>query len=153
MHVPDDITSCEELQCQISFEVLEAVSQLVETSINSDLPHSQRMRAIIGCFVHLSFNHTAVMSTYAEGNQRVAPARVRKMAQLERRICDALAKFYREGVTKGHFRDLDPAVAASSILGMCLGMTNWYRPDGRFTEQKVVEQFNLMLSQGFQLTK
>jgi AcrR family transcriptional regulator len=147
------IKSKEEMLYRISFETLEKKLQRINTIVNSDLPHPQRMRAMVDCFVHLVVDHAAVISVYFEEKRHLSPAHLRKVIKLERQIFDAFAEFYREGVTKGYFRDIDPSVAVLGILGMCFWMTKWYQPQGRLSAKVISEQFNAILSDGYLLTK
>jgi len=147
------IKSKEEMLYRISFETLQKKLQRIKTIVNSDLPHPQRMRAMVDCFVHLIVDHTAVISVYFEEKRHLAPVHLRRVTKLEREIFDAFADFYREGVDKGYFRDVDPAVAVLGILGMCFWMTKWYQPKGRLTAKMISDQFNAILSEGYLLAK
>src|SRR5262245_51680267 len=124
------IKSKEEMLYRISYETLQLKLQRIKAIVNSDLPHPQRMRAIVDCFVNLVVDHTAVISVYFEEKRHLTAAHRRQVTKLERQILDAFVDFYEEGVAKGHFRDVEPTVAVFGILGMCLWMVKWYRPNG-----------------------
>jgi AcrR family transcriptional regulator len=143
------IKSKEEMLYRISYETLQLKLQRIKAIVDSDLPHPQRMHAIVDCFVNLVVDHTAVISVYFEEKRHLTPAHRRQVTKLERQILDAFVAFYKEGVTKGHFRDVDPAVAVFGILGMCLWMVKWYRPTGPVSAKTISAQFNSILSDGY----
>jgi len=146
------IKSKEEMLYRISYETLQVKLDRIKAIVENDTPHPQRMRALIDCFVHLVVDHTAVISVYFEEKRHLTAAHFAKVTKLERQIFDALASFYREGVERGDFRDLDPAVAVLGILGMCFWMTKWYQPKGRLTANVISDQLNTMLCEGYLLT-
>ncbi len=46
----------------------------------------------------------------------------------------------------GRLRDLDPTVAAFSVLGVILWMPQWFRPDGRLTSEEVAREIVAFVS-------
>jgi AcrR family transcriptional regulator len=45
-----------------------------------------------------------------------------------------------EGIRTGVFVDLDPGLMAISVLQSVLGTVDWYRPNGRLSQEQVLEQ-------------
>ena len=146
------IKSKEEMLFRISYETLQVKLDRIKAIVENDTPHPERMRALIDCFVHLVVDHTAVISVYFEEKRHLTAPHFAKVTKLERQILDALENFYREGVERGDFRDLDPAVAVLAILGMCFWLTKWYQPKGRLTAKTISDQLNTILREGYLLT-
>ncbi len=46
----------------------------------------------------------------------------------------------RELKTQGRLRDIDPTVAAFSLLGMILWLPRWFRQDGRLSQEQVASE-------------
>ncbi len=64
-------------------------------------------------------------------NEQDLPADFKERAYVEkRRLVDALADIYREGVEVGEFRDIDPRAAVFAINGVVNWIYRWYRTDG-----------------------
>jgi len=143
------IKSKEDMLYRISFETLTLKFERIKAILNTDEPHTVRMRNIIDCFVHLMINHTAVISVYFEEKRHLTPAHLNKVSKVERQILDTLTDFYREGVREGAFKDLDPSVAILGMLGMCFWLSKWYRPKGRMGEQEIAKQLNALISEGY----
>jgi AcrR family transcriptional regulator len=45
------------------------------------------------------------------------------------------------GITAGEFGSVDVQVVVAGIIGMCLTVASWYRPDGRLSPRGVSEQY------------
>jgi len=143
------IKSKEEMLYRISFETLTKKLEKIKAILDTDVPHPQRMHAIIDCFVNLVVDHTAVISVYFEEKRHLTPQHLAKVTKLEREIFDAMADFYREGMEAGHFRNMDPAIAVLGMLGMCFWMTKWYQPKGRLSASIISQQLNALLAEGY----
>ncbi len=59
----------------------------------------------------------------------------------QKRIDTNLRAIIREGIAAAAFRDMDVAVAALGVIGLCNYITTWYRPDGRMSVAEVAEVF------------
>ncbi len=59
----------------------------------------------------------------------------------QKRIDTNLRAIIREGIAAAAFRDMDVAVAALGVIGLCNYITTWYRPDGRMSVAQVAEVF------------
>ena len=53
-------------------------------------------------------------------------------------------KVIAEGIESGHFRKVDPAVAALGLIGMCSWCAWWFKDDGRLSDAEVAEQLTKM---------
>jgi AcrR family transcriptional regulator len=66
----------------------------------------------------------------------------------KRRYIRFLEKTFRELVASGVARRIDPAVAAYMMLGMINWIYQWYRPDGRLSEQELADRLVDLLLHG-----
>lgn len=60
--------------------------------------------------------------------------------QARRDVLAEITAVIEEGIESGHFKPLDPRVAAFSVLGMCNWVAWWYRPDGPYEVEAIVRQ-------------
>jgi len=66
----------------------------------------------------------------------------------KRRYIRFLEKTFRELVASGLARRIDPAVAAYTMLGMINWIYQWYRPEGRLSEQDLADGLADLLLHG-----
>jgi AcrR family transcriptional regulator len=143
------IKSKEEMLYRISVETLSVKLEKIKAILDHNVPHPERMLALIDCFVKLVVDHTAVISVYFEEKRHLTPQHLAVVNKLERQIFDLLSDFYREGVETGDFRDVDPTIAAFGILGTCFWLTKWYQPKGPLSASAISQQVNALLSEGY----
>ena len=89
---------------------------------------------------HMLMQHAHII-TRAEGvvaqlfhEQRALPAAMRKVVnEQERRYFHLVRDTLKELKTAGRLRDVDPSIAALSLIGMIQWMPRWFREDGPLT--------------------
>lgn len=62
----------------------------------------------------------------------------------KRGIYDRFRIVIERGIKSGHFRPVDPAVAAFSIIGLCSWSAWWFKPDGSLSAAEVADQIAAM---------
>ena len=68
------------------------------------------------------------------------PAARRQIEERMRVYFDLIRDTLRELKDAGRLRDIDPTVAAFSLLGMILWLPRWFRQDGRLSQEQVAER-------------
>lgn len=68
------------------------------------------------------------------------PQSVRKSHdQAKRSLLDNFTRTIKRGIELGHFRAIDPQIAAFAVIGMCSWTAWWFRSDGRLSAEKISE--------------
>lgn len=122
-----------------------ALDVLEETTLAATLAatsHEARLRAILGAHARLVTDEKDGAVTILVIEERGA------LAPEDRRIIDHRLRSYigliratLEGIrAEGKLRDVDPGVAALSLLGMVVSVARWFRRSGRLAADQVVEQ-------------
>jgi AcrR family transcriptional regulator len=70
----------------------------------------------------------------------LTPVQRRKIIQRKRVYVDLARETLEQLQAENKLKDVDPTVASFSIFGMLLWLSRWYRPDGRLTQDQVVDQ-------------
>jgi AcrR family transcriptional regulator len=73
--------------------------------------------------------------------ERNLPAHIRDLQRTGKRdLLDRVAGILSSGVDAGCFRAIDPAFTALCIFGMCNWTIEWFRPDGRVSEEQAADR-------------
>jgi AcrR family transcriptional regulator len=83
----------------------------------------------------------AVTILIVEDMQCLAPAHMRTIRDRQRGYVRFIKQTLEQLAAEGKLRDLDPAVASSTLMGMIVWLARWFRPDGRLTVDDVVRDF------------
>ncbi len=88
---------------------------------------------------HMHRRQGAIVSTRElrslEGENRVTY--IARRDELQRMLAEIVA----DGVDKGEFDTPFPADASRAIASLCVGVADWYRPDGLLPVDELVERF------------
>ena len=68
------------------------------------------------------------------------PSARRQIEERMRLYFDLIRDTLRELKARGQLRDIDPTVAAFSLLGMILWLPRWFRQDGRLSQEQVASE-------------
>lgn len=98
--------------------------------------------------LHLSARHIVVWVTHnrdrflllVKSESDLSPASAKKFNEGRRAALEAVRSVIEEGIASGHFRPVDPQVAAFGVWGICNWAAWWYRPDGRTPVDVIADQ-------------
>lgn len=97
------------------------------------------LRELVCRHARLVLNHPLHFRVVERNEQHLSPS-VRKIAEASRRLL--LSRFVatiEAGIRAGQFRDVNPKVAAFSLLGMCNWGAWWFSPKGSLTLEQVID--------------
>ena len=94
---------------------------------------------------HLPRRDTVFLS-YME-LRNLTPENYDEIAQLRRAYEDRLEAILRDGLAAGDFAIPDARIATLGLIALLTGITNWYRPEGRLTEDEVAEVYWTLVRQ------
>ena len=65
------------------------------------------------------------------------PENFNAISRLRQRYEDTLRNILSDGLQQGVFTMIDPAITAMAILSMLTGITTWYKPGGRLSQDEI----------------
>jgi AcrR family transcriptional regulator len=100
----------------------------------------ERLRQIVVRHARITTRaHGAV--TQLSGETRALPTAARRQVEQRMRIyIDLVRGTLTDLQSAGRLRDLDPTVAAFSLIGMILWLPRWFRPGGRLTTEQAANE-------------
>ena len=124
--------------------VLEGAYRALRTEAGPRTRLAVLMRFHVGFFI--AHRHNLTVLTREMG--ALSPGPRARIARLEHEYLDLIRGIIRDGQSAGVFRDLDPTVAAFSVLTLMNNLYDWYDPKGRVGPEELVVQLETILLQG-----
>ncbi|MBV9529232.1 TetR/AcrR family transcriptional regulator [Sphingomonas sp.] len=129
-------------------EILESlVEEITLKSIRKtlliDAAHStdpgEKLRTIVTAYALWILRHPQHFAVLSRDEQDL-PQRARDIQRQGRReLLQAFSHVIRAGIDAGRFRVVDPTVTTLSIFGMCNWTIQWFKPEGRLSEEQVAK--------------
>jgi AcrR family transcriptional regulator len=138
-----------DLLLQISLETLDLAHQRISASALSDASPAEKMERIIRAYVELMTERPALFAVYFAEKSHLDASNLERMRAAERQLLHLVEGVYREGVSSGEFRDLNPTVSVFGILGMCFWVYQWYRSDGEQRANDIADVLLELASHGY----
>jgi AcrR family transcriptional regulator len=88
-----------------------------------------RLHAMASWIVKWIIAHSDLFKLMLKSESDLSPSTAKKFNDGRRAATDAVRSVIEEGVASGHFRNVDPQVAAFSVWGVCNWVAFWYQPD------------------------
>src|SRR3546814_60501 len=89
--------------------------------------------------------NNTVMFRVVERSESDLPEDIRRLNERAKRgIYDRFRIAIERGIQSGHFRPVDPSVAAFSIIGLCSWTAWWFKAEGRLTPEEIADQVATM---------
>jgi len=108
----------------------------------------ERLRQIVMRHACIATNGRGAV-THLNDEIRALPAAARRQIEERmRRYVDLVRDTLNELKAQGRLRDIDPTVAAFSVIGMILWLPRWFRQNGRLTQQQAAGELAKMALAG-----
>jgi len=106
----------------------------------------ERLRYIVTRHASITTHGRGAVAQLNDEMRALPPAARRRIEERMRRYVDLVRNTLAELRASGRLRDVDPTVAAFSVIGMILWLPRWFRQDGRLTQDQVAREIaNLAL--------
>ena len=138
---------------QILVEIMDSFTEKLQAPVlalidNDELGSAEKLRQAIklhlGTLDSDNFEITVFLLEFRalseEHRQRTLQGRASYETTFRRLIA--------EGIERGEFMDVDVAMAARAILGMCNWATQWYSPHGKHTTDQIASIFSDLVLNG-----
>jgi len=133
---------------------IELISGLNKVYKSQESPPA-KLRKTFRHHVEFFFKHYPTACVFLEERLTALSSGQRKKVVHERDQYEGLwRKVITEGIEQGYFRsDLDVAMTARGMLGMCNWMIKWYKPKGQWSPYQVADVFANIALQGITSTR
>jgi TetR/AcrR family transcriptional regulator, cholesterol catabolism regulator len=140
-------TSKEALLVEIMTFGLERVSEEVILPARAIADPEERLREIVVRHAQITTRAHGAVSQLIDEARALPPAARKRVKQYMRVYFDLIRDTLRELEAQGRLREVDPTVAAFSVIGMILWLPRWFRQGGRLNnEQAASEIANLAVA-------
>jgi TetR/AcrR family transcriptional regulator, cholesterol catabolism regulator len=140
--------SKEALLFEIMTYGLERVRDEVVLPARAIADPEERLRQIVLRHARITTDGRGAVAHLGDEIRALPPAARRQIEEKMRLYLDMLRGTLGELKTAGKLHDVDPTVAAFSILGMVLWLPRWFRQDGRLTQERVAGEITRMALSG-----
>jgi AcrR family transcriptional regulator len=97
----------------------------------------ERLRQIVLRHGRIATDGRGAVAHLGDEIRSLPPSARRQIEERMRLYFDLIRDTLRELKAQGRLRDVDPTVAAFSMLGMILWLPRWFRQDGRMSQEQV----------------
>ena len=131
--------------CEVSITaVLESARSALATETEPRAQLAALMRFHIGYFIDNRHNLTVLNREMGS----LSPEPRARIASLEREYLELIRSIIRTGQEAGVFRQVDPTVAAFTVLTTMNNLYDWYDPKGKVGPDALVDQITTILLSG-----
>ena len=100
----------------------------------------ERLRQIVLRHARIATNGRGAVAHLGDEIRALPPAARKQIEERMRYYLDLIRSTLVELRGEGRLREVDPTVAAFSILGMVLWLPRWFRQDGRLSQERVANE-------------
>jgi len=140
----------QDLLFRIHMQALEMALAAVESIAQSERTPPDKLAAFIDNQVRMIASHPDLFTVYFHEKAQLTAEHHEAVTQKERQIVHAIAEVIRDGVATGCFQQVDPTVAAFTIMGASSWVYRWYRPQGRHSIEEVSQILQTVLLSGLE---
>ena len=129
--------SKEALLFEIMTYGLERVRDEVVLPVRAIADPEERLRQIVLRHARIATNGRGAVAHLGDEIRALPPAGRKQIEEKMRYYLEMVRETLAELKADGRLRDVDPTVAAFSLLGMILWLPRWFRQDGRLSQERV----------------
>jgi AcrR family transcriptional regulator len=139
-------TSKEALLFEIMMFGLERVHDEVLVPVRAIKDPEARLRQLIERHGRITTRARGAVTFLVDETRALPPPQRKKVEDRQRIYVDLVRDTIAEIKKTGRLQDIDPTVAAFSVIGMILWLPRWYRQGGRLSPEKAADEIaNLAL--------
>lgn len=130
----------EEILAEISRRSIAHANEALEEALSATGRPSARLHSVIRTITRSTLKWRRYTAIFFREQKNLRAQTREPLYSMHRKFDAMLTKLLEEGVRTGEFRVSDPALAALSLAGMVGWAYNWYRPDGRLSEDAICDR-------------
>jgi AcrR family transcriptional regulator len=140
--------SKEGLLLEIMTYGLERVRDEVVVPARAIRDPEERLRQIVLRHGRIATDGRGAVAHLGDELRSLPPAARRQIEERMSTYFNLIRDTLRDLQTRGRLRDIDPTVAAFSLLGMILWLPRWFRQDGRLSQEQVASEVAKLATNG-----
>lgn len=140
--------SKEALLFEIMTYGLERVRDEVVLPVRAIADPEERLRQIVLRHARITTDGRGAVAHLGDEIRSLPPAARRQIEEKMRFYVDLVRDTIVELKAAGRLHDVDPTVAAFSVLGMVLWLPRWFRQDGRLSQERVATEITKLALAG-----
>ncbi|MGW4340145.1 TetR/AcrR family transcriptional regulator [Rhodococcus koreensis] len=143
--------SKEDILFAIVDSIVDAALVRIQEIADGDGSPTERLRGLLVENTRAVLENLEPNTVFYNSRGMLSPEREQDIRDREREYTRVVRELYVEGVEKGEFLDIDPAVATATLLGASIWSYTWYAPGGRLPREQVAEEVAQLLLSGFRV--
>jgi TetR/AcrR family transcriptional regulator, cholesterol catabolism regulator len=132
------ISSKEDLLVEIFNDAIAQYNARLSRIVAMKLPVRDRLELAIRYHIEGIAENLGVLTIFLRESYALNAQQQAKVALGTATYNEMFERLFTEGVATGEVRELDPRLAARTVLGACNWFYRWYRPDGRKSLDEIV---------------
>src|SRR5262245_29796746 len=132
--------SKEALLFEIMSYGLDRVRDEVLVPVRAVRDPEERLHQIVLRHANIATQGRGAVTHLGDEIRALPPAARRQLEERMRKYVELVRDTLAELKATGRLRDVDPTVAAFSLIGMILWLPRWFRQDGRLSQQQVARE-------------
>ncbi len=142
------VGSKEEILQEICFRMADEFFTSIESAIQAVEGPSERLHAAIGAHLRVIAANSDASGVFLHEWRHMREPFLKDFRHMRRRYEGIFRELIEEGISAGVFKNVDPNIAARTLLSA----TNWtyesYRPNTKFSSDQVAELITTILIEG-----
>src|SRR5216684_6204154 len=127
---------------------LRAYQEGLATSLAAPLLRREKLRRIVAHQVASFTADQPAIRIFISEEKTLPPRIARRVRGVYSKIDRLLEQETGKGIAAGELIDVPPRLLVYAVMGMCNWLYRWYKPDGPFTQDMIVETFTRILESG-----
>ena len=131
----------EELLFEIMMYAMDNVEQNIIVPAQEVADAEERLRTIVDRHTRSVIEGVGAITIVLDEMTALTPAHRKTIASRKRAYLDFIRRTLEQLAEEGKLRNVNPTIAAFSLLGMILWISRWYRRDGKITPQEALNDY------------
>jgi AcrR family transcriptional regulator len=146
------IKNKEEILRQIFLSVLTVSEEPLHRIVEADLAPEEKLSRAILHQTSVAADRSPAMTVFYREQPHLTGPFAREISLRKKAYERYFERIIEEGQVVGIFRaDVDPRIVAFGLLGMCNGLSQWYRAGGQYSPEQIAGMFEHMVRGGLDL--
>jgi AcrR family transcriptional regulator len=120
----------------------------LQVVLSGQFSSSEKIKKSIQLFVRRATTRPLDFELSLKQIQDLPEEKRQIITTIQSQVGNLLVEIIRQGVERGDLHSSDPKLDAFAIIGMCLYVKNWYRPDGRLSPEQISETYYNRVMEG-----
>lgn len=146
------IRNKEEILRLIFLTVLTVSEEPLRRIVEADCSPEEKLSSAILHQTSVAADRSPAMTVFYREHPHLTGPFAREITLRKKAYERYFEQIIEEGQAAGVFRgDVDPRIVTFGLLGMCNGLSQWYRADGLYSSQQIAWMFVHMMREGLDL--